>query len=280
MNNHRILRVFPRQTSMTPMDALAFVGDPPLALFRPKPEQIAEVHVSVTFTWDIEEGNRLVHAWANYYPVVRMGGPALGHCGEDFVAGRYVRHGVTFTTRGCNRNCPWCLVPGREGLLRELPDFPAGHIIQDNNILQAYRHHWELVIQMLSTQRAVTFAGGLDARLLTGQIADDLQLLRIKELFLAADCEQALPALEKALARLRELPRYKKRVYVMIAYNGESIADAQSRLEAVWQMGAIPFAQLYQPADRYLQYDQEWRTLARTWSRPAAIAAIHAATRS
>ncbi len=49
-----MIRVFPRKTAWTPTDELAFVGDPPL--FRP-PEQ--PVMVSVTFTWDIPEGERL-----------------------------------------------------------------------------------------------------------------------------------------------------------------------------------------------------------------------------
>jgi len=43
----RIIRVFPRRTSFTPVDELAFVGDPPLE--RPAAD---EVHVSCTFTWD------------------------------------------------------------------------------------------------------------------------------------------------------------------------------------------------------------------------------------
>ena len=68
-----IIRVFPRKTSMTPEDSYSFVGDPPL--FRPDAK---EVHVSVTFTWDIEEGKRLQRAWANYYPNVKIGGPAMG----------------------------------------------------------------------------------------------------------------------------------------------------------------------------------------------------------
>jgi hypothetical protein len=50
-----IARVFPRRTAATPSDAYAFVGDPPLFL----PADITEVHVSVTFTWDRVEGERV-----------------------------------------------------------------------------------------------------------------------------------------------------------------------------------------------------------------------------
>ena len=52
-----MIRVFPRRTKWTPDDELAFVGDPPL--FRPK-ERV--VNISVTFTWDLPEANRLQRA--------------------------------------------------------------------------------------------------------------------------------------------------------------------------------------------------------------------------
>jgi len=46
-----IARVFPSRTRATPTDAYAFVGDPPLFL----PPDIEEVHVSVTFSWDLRD---------------------------------------------------------------------------------------------------------------------------------------------------------------------------------------------------------------------------------
>ena len=95
------IRVFPRRTSHTPRDRLAFIGDPPL--FRPRVEDVSEVHISVTFTWDIPEARRLERAWGALYPVVRIGGPAFGQITTDFTPGRYIKHGVTFTTRGCDR---------------------------------------------------------------------------------------------------------------------------------------------------------------------------------
>ena len=54
----KIIRVFPRKTSMTPSDPLSFVGDPPLNVFRPDAD---EVHISCTFMWDIPEASRITH---------------------------------------------------------------------------------------------------------------------------------------------------------------------------------------------------------------------------
>jgi hypothetical protein len=265
-----VIRVFPRKTSMTPVgDPYVFVGDPPL--WRPEADM---VHVSVAFTWDTKEGERLRDAWAQYYPVVKVGGPALnGESPDGFTPGQYVKHGVTFTSRGCNNNCPWCLVPEYEGKLCTIPIQP-GHIIQDNNFLQCPTNHRLAVYQMLSSQRkAAQFSGGLDAKLITDEVTDELRSLKIHQVFLAADTEGALKPLARAIKKLSFLGRQKMRCFVLIAYDDETPAQAEARLRRVWELGAMPFAQLFQPLDKYINYSHEWKALARTWSRPAAMKA-------
>jgi len=262
-----IVRVFPRRTSMTPVDDYAFVGDPPM--IRP---HAGEVHVSCVFTWDVPAAKRLAHAWGQYYPTVRLGGPALGSPANGFVPGRYVRPGVTFTSRGCYNHCPWCLVPRTEGKLRELPIL-AGHIVQDNNLLQCSRRHLEAVFAMLRTQRRVQLPGGLDVRLLHDWIIEELRSCHLHQLFLACDTAQSLARLRAAVRRL-SLPRDQVRCYVLIAFDpSETVSDAEQRLIEVYQAGCLPFAQLYQPPGGYINYPSPWRQLARTWSRPALMKA-------
>lgn len=264
------LRIFPRHTAYTPIDSLAFVGDPPLT--RPPGEIVL---VSVTFTWDIPEGKRLAEAWGQYYAKVELGGPAFGDAGNGFTAGCFVKPGITFTSRGCNNACPWCLVPEREGPLRELDNIEPGYIIQDNNFLQCSEPHRQRVYSMLRRQRkAAMFAGGLDARLLTENIAEELRGIRINCVFLAADTDDLAP-LRRAIYRLSFLRRRQLRCYVLCGFDGQKIEDAEARLERVWELGAMPFAQLYRPPDQEIAYSREWRALARKWSRPAAMMATH-----
>lgn len=103
MNNRlpEMIRVFPRKTKWTPTDYFAFVGDPPL--FRP----------------------------ASYYPDVSLGGPTFDDPGGEFTPGVFLKEGVTITSRGCPKRCPFCFVPKREGPLREYP-VKDGWIVQDN----------------------------------------------------------------------------------------------------------------------------------------------------
>jgi len=270
MITRQMLRVFPRRTSLTPVDEYAFVGDPPM--IRP---EAAEVHVSCTFTWDIPVARRLAAAWGQYYPLVKIGGPAMGSPADGFVPGMYVKEGVTFTSRGCDKRCPWCLVPSREGRLRLLPIQP-GWIVNDNNLLQCPRAHQAEVYAMLREQgKRVKFSGGLDATLVDDWVASELSSVPIAEVFLAADTMRSLKPLERAVSYLSFLRRDQLRCYVLVGFNGESLEAATLRLERVWEIGTLPFAQLFQPPDHFIQYSQNWRDLARVWSRPAATKAIH-----
>jgi hypothetical protein len=264
-----IIRVFPRKTSMTPTDDYAFVGDPPL--FRPDAN---EVHVSVTFTWDIDEGYRLRDAWSQYYPNVQLGGPAIDGADGKFQEGMYLKEGVTITSRGCIRKCPWCFVPEREGKIRLL-DIKSGNVIQDNNILATPKEHQEKVYEMLKGQRkAAKFSGGIDARLVDDWVIDQFKQLRISEIFLAADTKGSLTSLAKAVEKLAFLGRDKLRCFVMIGYNEETIQEAEERLKEVWRAGCLPFAQLFQPPDKWIEYSKEWKDLNRNWSRPAITKTI------
>ena len=76
-----MIRVFPRRTKWTPIDELAFIGDPPL--FRPEKQS---VYVSCVFTWDKDECERLKRSWLRFYSDVRVGGPAYNDPGDEFIS--------------------------------------------------------------------------------------------------------------------------------------------------------------------------------------------------
>lgn len=115
----RIARVFPRKTSMTPCADLVFFGPPTLEAFA---ADIDEVHISVTFTWDLEKAEQLYEDWLALGVPVEVGGPAFDDRMGDFTPGLYLREGMTFTSRGCTKDCWFCSVPRcSHGIIRELP---------------------------------------------------------------------------------------------------------------------------------------------------------------
>ena len=127
---------------------------------------------------------------------------------------------------------------------------------------------------MLKTQKQIVFSGGFESRLLTQKIADQIRGLKVQQIFFAADTPQAVKPLRKSLEML-SIPRNKVRCYVLLKHNpNETISGATERMVNVWQAGAIPFAQLYQPPDHRIEYSQEWRKFARIFQRPAATKAF------
>ena len=277
----KIIRVFPRRTKWTPTDELAFVGDPPLI----RPAHDIPVYISVTFSWDVEEGKKLLRAWGGYYEQVYLGGPAFGlqhapnykplsNSREDyeFVPGRFIKPGVTITSRGCPYRCSWCLVPEREGNIREL-EIKDGYIVQDNNLLACSESHIEMVFEMLRRQkRGAVFAGGLDIKLLQRWHVELLKSIRVNEIWVSYDSFFTNNDLSSAARLLKDFPTEKKRCYVLVGYNGEPIEKAELRLSRALGFGFLPFAMWYRaPEDKKQKHlELEERAFLKKWCRPAA----------
>ena len=266
----RILRVFPKRTSYTPDDDLAFVGMPPMADFIPEHD---EVHVSCTFTWDMDECEDLAYQWEGVTKKpVRLGGPAYHSPTDDFTPGLYVKKGIIFTSRGCNNNCPWCGVRQIEGKLRELPITP-GNVIQDNNFLQCSRAHKEKVFDMLRSQHGIAFRGGLETDLIDDHFISNITSLRIAELWLACDTDAQLPRFKAACEKLTSagFTRNQIRCYSLIGHDMEA---EEQRNREIWRIGAMPYSQLERDFSREkTEYSAEWRAFERRWQRPAIMKA-------
>ena len=101
-----IARVFPRKTNASPTDALAFFGPPTIENIADCIKAgVTEVHISVTFTWDLEKAEDLYYAWQILGVPVDVGGPAFDDRMGDFTPGLYLREGMIFTSRGCTKDC-------------------------------------------------------------------------------------------------------------------------------------------------------------------------------
>ena len=269
----RMLRVFPRRTRATPLDEYAIIGPPPLIR-----KEVDEVHVSCLFTYDMKEAEYLHRAYLDIYtdvPVL-LGGPAYASFNlKEFVPKLYVREGYVITTRGCPKKCWYCYVPKREGLLTELK-IHEGYNILDNNILAASIKHQMAVYDMLDKQakrskKRAEFTGGLDAWLLTKEIADELKRIKTNRMFFAYDKESGREPLRKAGIMLEEAGFNKNQCYcyVLIGYPDDTMEDAEARLRETYAYGFTPFAMLYRDDEGIV--DSLWLQFQRLWIRPAVI---------
>jgi hypothetical protein len=268
----RMLRVFPRRTKATPDDPLAYVGEPDLFA------QADAVHVSVTFTYDKPFAEQLAESWRHVAPVT-IGGVAYGDPGAEFVPGRYIKHGYTFTSRGCVRRCWFCDVWRRDPSPRLLP-IQEGWNILDDNLLACPEDHVRAVFAMLQRQgRRVEFTGGLEALSLQDYQVDLLASLRPRpHCFFAYDPGDAFETLASAAHRLLEAGftrhSHRLRCYVLIGYPKDSFDQATKRLEQITGLGFTPMAMLWRPTlpkQEIWTPGADWRTFQRRWARPAII---------
>jgi len=86
-----------------------------------------------------------------------------------------------FATRGCIRNCYFCIVPKKEGKIHVVSDIydlwdgqTRDILLLDNNILAAPEHFFKIAGQLKKEKLRVDFNQGLDHRLLTDKICREL----------------------------------------------------------------------------------------------------------
>jgi len=261
----KIIRVFPRRTKASPRDPLAYFGPPDLFA------EADEVHVSVTFSYDLPKAEKLAEQWRHVAPV-KIGGPATGERGEEFTPGMYLRHGLVVTSRGCPNSCWFCEVWKREGRkVRELQIVDGWNVI-DDNLLACSVEHIKAVFSMLSHQkRRPMFTGGLEAARLTAWVAAELRKLKPEQLYFAYDTPDDYEPLIEARKLLDSAGFPKKRhslgCYVLCGYPSDTMPAAASRMRQVVDAGFTPFAMLYR--DKKGRRDPEWRKFQRVWARPA-----------
>lgn len=161
-------------------------------------------------------------------------------------------HALGFLTRGCIRRCPECFVPEKEGKLRAYRDIDTiaqgrrDVVLMDNNVL-ASAHGLQQIERIVDHKLRVDFNQGLDARLITDEVARLLARVRwLEPLRLACDSDAMIDNVAKAVERLRwyNIRPQKFFVYVLMR-------DMDSTLRRVKFLKGIhcdPFVQPYRDA--------------------------------
>lgn len=96
-------------------------------------------------------------------------------------------YSMGFTTRGCIRACPFCIVHEKEGGIKAVADiyefWDRRHkhmVLCDNNILALPEHFETIATQIKDEKLTVDFNQGLDIRLITNENAAILAELKVR----------------------------------------------------------------------------------------------------
>ena len=157
-----------------------------------------------------------------------------------------------FLTRGCCRQCPFCIVSSKEGTrsvhVAGLSEFWNGQKeikLMDANLL-ACPDHEKLLIQLAESRALVDFSQGLDIRLITPDNVALLNKVRTKAVHFAWDNPNVdlTPYFQKFLALTNIKSDRRRRVYVLTNFGSTHEQDLY-RVDTLRAMGFDPYIMVY-----------------------------------
>lgn len=179
-----------------------------------------------------------------------------------------IDYSIGFTSRGCIRKCPWCIVPKMEGNIRDhapISEFLHPHhnklILWDNNFLASPR--WKENLRcIIDLDLKVSFNQGLDIRLIDKENANLLSKCKYRsanfkeprlyfswddqKLCSERDVEDGIWELRKAGIRTDHLM-----FYVLCGYN-TNFGEWFDRFNRLVELGVDPFVMPYHKGDQQL----------------------------
>lgn len=184
-----------------------------------------------------------------------------------------LNYSMGFTSRGCIRKCPWCVVPKKEGTIKDhapLSEFlDPKHdklILLDNNFTASPRRFENLAF-MRDRRLKVNFNQGLDIRKINAKLARALSEVNYhdwnfkrKTLHFAFDQPQHEKAVRKGVSILANngVPISHLMIYVLVGFN-TTIEQDIHRVRVIQELGAIPYIMRFnQTKDEELKHLSRW----------------------
>lgn len=208
--------------------------------------------------------------YALYSPediAVRMNG--IGTKEHKLVkATEIVNAGHGFTSRGCIRSCPFCMVPKCEGKFRQVAEIadllnPKSNVLvlHDNN-LTADPDCIDKLHEIRDRKLIVDINQGCDVRLMTDEVAFALSEVRhLRSLHYAWDLmgfeKQVLDGI-KTLSQY--IKPYKHMCFMLVGFNTTYEQDMY-RMQKLVELGVDPFVMVYnenEKGDVRLQHFARW----------------------
>ena len=155
---------------------------------------------------------------------------------------------LQFFSRGCIRNCPFCVVRQKEGKILPAEPMllnPAGKYIEvlDNNFFA--NPEWKKSVEYLIEQKQRINLHGVDVRIMNEEQAYWLNQLRIDrgKIHIAWDNprDNIIPQIKDMLKYIRN---YKITCYVLIGY-WSTVDEDYERIIKLKELGVDPFVQPY-----------------------------------
>ena len=212
-------------------------------------------YLSVVFTWDTDEAYTRALFYRSMGLKVRIGGPGVFVGKRAFegiaqvggsIPDAVVRHNpdATFASRGCPVGCWFCIVPAMEGKDFTLIDnFTPRPILCDNNLSalpDEFQDH--IVRRYMQTEVPLLDANsGFEPQTFSPDVYRRWRTINRGPWRFAFDEVGEREDVQHVLRMLKDEPRNKKRVYVLIG--NEPFEACMERISEVIAWGGLPHVQ-------------------------------------
>ena len=177
-----------------------------------------------------------------------------------------LNYSLGFTTRGCIRNCGFCIVREKEGNIREhteVEEFLNSKsnviVLLDNNFL-ALPSHIKKLNHYINKGWIMDFNQGLDIRLVNKENAKLLAKIKhYKQIRFAWDFIETEKEVKEGLNILFKagVKPYQVMVYILCNFN-TTIGEDIYRQQELNNLGVDPFIMLYGEANKRMRNLQRW----------------------
>lgn len=175
-------------------------------------------------------------------------------------------YSLGFTTRGCIRNCKFCIVPEKEGKIREhaeVEEFlnPKTNVVVllDNNFL-ALPSYIKKLQKYINKGWRMDFNQGLDIRLVNKENAKLLaEVKHLKQIHFAWDLMDYEKELKEGLRIIFKagIKPYRIMVFVLCGFDTTFEEDLY-RFNELLNLGVDPFIMIYENVDRRTKEFARW----------------------
>lgn len=207
----------------------------------------------------------------------------------DYSIYPHERRSIGFTQRGCRLSCSFCVVPKKEGKVRQAATiadiwrgnpWPKELLLLDNDFFG--QAHWrERIKELRDGGFKVSFNQGINARCITDEAAEAIasvnyrdDSMKVKRIYTAWDSRSDE---ERLFAGLERLVKYGVKpdnimVYMLIGYwPGETAEDREYRRKRLRDFGARPYPMAYITAETLPEKAKELRGFQRWVIRRADL---------